>query len=312
MKTEMCAIWKNRMHQTLKVVIIFSFLAGTSCRNNPVGPNNASNNFSVKVDVKDSNGHPVQGIQVSAYSNLNFSCVSQQNNIFGAQTHKSYSSDPLPFGATSTLAFQVQKSSMVTYEVYELDGSSSGPLVNRFLQSGLYTVTLFFNLPIAGTRVYKFVLSAVNDTTQQVSFKDSIYMTLWCTDPQGTILGYTSNAGTFETSDSLSFPNILTLPPMIQTLDSPDSLGTFSFLQNVSIVLTDPTTLQSMSYSRQIQKGLNEFNLEWNPSANASLLSKVSSNKKRQNMIDVNIQSVQVVAPPVHWKLSQNYPNPFY
>ncbi len=62
MKTEMRAIWMNRMHQTFKVVILFLFLAGTSCRNNPVGPNNASNNFSVKVDVKDSNGHPVQGI----------------------------------------------------------------------------------------------------------------------------------------------------------------------------------------------------------------------------------------------------------
>jgi hypothetical protein len=278
---------------------IFILLLNVSCKDNSVNPSNSvDNNFSVKVVVKNSNAQPMQGIRVSAYNTFYTSALSKTESVVGLEKIQS----------ASIINYTVKNSSLVTFAIYELDGRLvQSPIINRMSQPGIYSVIFSINSSNAGTRVYKGILTAINDTTQKAMFKDSIYLTLWQPDPNYSVLGYTSNTGTFETADSLAFPNVLILPQMIKTYStSPDPVGTFSIPQNVVFTLTDTTTLQSISYTRQVVKGQNAFDLPWTPSI---IPSKVPN--KLENRISAIIDTVVPVFIPMDWKLFQNYPNPF-
>jgi len=281
---------------SLTMIIV---LLSLSCKNNAVNPGNSSQClFSVKVVVKNSNAQPLKGIRVSAYNTFYSSVLSKIESLAG----------PKKIQSTSVISYAVKNSSFMTFAVYELDGRLvQSPVLNKLSRPGMYMVLFSLNSSSAGTRVYKGILTAINDTTQQVMFKDSIYLTLWQPDPHLSILGYTTSTGTFETTDSLAFPNVLMLPPMIKTVATgPDPMGIFSIPQNVVFTLTDTATFQSVSYTRQVMMGQNEFDLSWNPSTTSL---RVPDNVEIRKLA-INDTLIPVVVP-TEWKLYQNYPNPF-
>ena len=140
-------------------------------------------------------------------------------------------------------------------------------------------------------------------------FKDSIYITLLDNSPENSILGYTSKSGTFETTDSLSFPNILTLPPIVETnATGPAPIGVFSFSQSIVITLIDTVTSRSVSYVRQVIKGQNVFNLTWNPSSGSTSTNPSVSMERLERMNPFSADTI--ILPPPRWELTQNFPNP--
>ena len=257
----------------LRIAILILFLANISCKNNPASINNNTDNFSVTINVKDSNGQPVQGISVSIYNDADSSSLG-------------IAESPKVLQANTSILFSVAESSLVSLGIYELDGRLVQNLAtDRNLGQGVFEYVVSLNVENVGTRVYKGILTAVNDTTKQVLFKDSIYITLLDNSPENSILGYTSKSGTFETTDSLSFPNILTLPPIVETnATGPAPIGVFSFSQSIVITLIDTVTSRSVSYVRQVIKGQNVFNLTWNPSSGSTSTNPSVSMERLERM----------------------------
>ena len=283
----------------LKTSFFILLLLDMSCRDNSVSVGNGTNTFLVKITVKDSRGQPVQGLAVSLYNDLGQLVLKKERS----------SASPSEYDANTTISFSTASSSLVTLSMYDLDGRLvDSALADKPLLAGRYNVVESLNATGIGTRVYKSVLTAVNDTSGQILFKDSIYITLWNNNPSQSIAGYTSASGTYETTDSLSFPNVLTLPPMVATNETgPAPIGVFSFPDSVVITLTDTTSSKSVSYVRQVPKGQNEFSLSWSPSANDFAISHYSPPMQGRLVVVPRNSS----AAPIRWALSQNFPNPF-
>jgi hypothetical protein len=271
-----------------------------SCNESVSDPGeSASKDFLFRVIIINSNGQPVPGLRVSAYNDPSKGGFSNIQQFYRGNKITSQ----------STLNFAISNNCKVTLSLYELNGNIlQQPLNNELLDMGMYAVTLSVNNTMAGTRVYKAVLRAVNDTTNIQFFTDSIFITLWQPDPMFSILGYTSNEGIFEMYDTLSFPNLLTLPPMVRTFATgPDSVGIFTFSNDIVITLSDTINGMSQTYIRSITKGKNEFELNWNPSG--YFMSSQSNPIQRFEIS--KIDTGNTVITPDETRLYQNYPNPF-
>ena len=140
----------------LRIAILILFLANISCKNNPASINNNTDNFSVTINVKDSNGQPVQGISVSIYNDADSSSLG-------------IAESPKVLQANTSILFSVAESSLVSLGIYELDGRLVQNLAtDRNLGQGVFEYVVSLNVENVGTRVYKGILTAVNDTTKQV------------------------------------------------------------------------------------------------------------------------------------------------
>ena len=288
---------KTNIPLILRIAILILFLVNISCKSNPVSINNKTDNFSLTINVKDSNGQPVQGISISIYNDADSSSLG-------------IAESPKVLQANTSIFFSVAESSLVSLGIYELDGRLVQNLAtDRKVGEGVFEYVVSLNIENVGTRVYKSILTAVNDTTKQILFKDSIYITLLDNSPENSILGNTSKSGTFETTDSLSFPNILTLPPIVETNESgPAPIGVLSFSQSIVITLMDTLTSRYVSYVRQVIKGQNVFDLTWNPSAGSTSTNPSVSMKRLERMNPFSADTV--ILPPPRWELAQNFPNP--
>ncbi len=255
---------------------------------------NSSSDFLFKVSVKNSTGDAIQGLRVSAYSDPTNTGFPKKQMI-------------TKINASSMINFALPTSCVVTLSLIELDGRTlQQPIKNSLLNAGSYAVTINIANKSAGSRVYKAVLSAKNDTSNIELFRDSIYVALWQFDPSLSVLGYTSDKGIFETADSLSFPNVLTLPPIVHTTErDPTPVGMFTFPSDVVITLYDSTTQKSQSVVKKVNKGKNEFELIWNPTG--IIIEPFVKNTFNTATPDTGVISTI----PTEFHLYQNYPNPF-
>jgi hypothetical protein len=293
----MKAIKKYPFLLTAITVIILLVLINSCNDSTTDNTNKSSNDFLFKVTVKNSAGVAVQGLRVSAYNDpttMGFPKTMKVQNI----------------NAVSTINFALSKRCVAALTLYELDGTIFQRLITSSPRdAGMYAVNVNFNSKSIGARVYKAVLTAKNDTTNVEFFRDSIYVAQWQPDASVSVLGYTSSTGIFETADSLSFPNVLTLPLMTHTAEQGyDSIGVFTFPSDVVITLYDSTTQKSQMYVRKVNKGKNEFELVWNPTGGALIIEPFSIDKFTAAIPDC------VIVEPVYTgktRLYQNYPNPF-
>lgn len=277
----------------LIVIVLLTTL--NSCNENSTdNTKKLSNDFLFKVTVKNSAGAAVQGLRVSAYSDPTIAGFPKNQ-----KTAK--------INASSMINFALPKSCLVTLSLFELDGRTiQQPIKNSLLNAGSYAVTINIMNRSAGSRVYKAVLSAKNDTSNIELFRDSIYVALWQFDPSLSVLGYTSGAGVFETNDSLSFPNVLTIPPIVRTTEKdPTPIGMFTFPSDIVITLYDSTTHKSQTHKQKVYKGKNEFELVWNPTG-------VIIEPLVKNIFNTATPDTGIVGTiPTEFHLYQNYPNPF-
>ena len=141
-------------------------------------------------------------------------------------------------------------------------------------------------------------------------YRDSVYTLCWRPYPELSILGYTSASGSFSTIDSLRFPNVLTLPPLIHTGESGSgTLGTFSLSDTLVFVLTDTASHRQQSFERVVHKATNNsLSFAWQPTATYQATPIIKQESPQLSKIEI----VRPAAPELAWKLNQNYPNPYY
>jgi hypothetical protein len=277
-------------------------LVTLSCKHDGVGPDGGnSSGFSVKLSVVSATGQPVKGLQISVSNSESPLPVVV---IWGPQKKS-----PQNVAAVTSVSFDAPVSAHINFMVFDLDGAPVSTLMSQDVTNpGKYQFV--FSVPHSyGTRVYKVRLIAADPASGVIMFRDSIYAVLWNIDPSPGIIGYTSSAGTYQTQDSLLFPNVLNLRPLILTnANSPDQIGTFYIPDTVNVVLADTVARQSQTYVCSVQSGANDIHLVWAPSSGNQ-----PPGARPQPVAPLLFRPTTplVDAPPITWKLYQNYPNPF-
>jgi hypothetical protein len=283
----------------LCVITLFLAFSLLSCKKSTTGPNDTQKDFLVHIQVANSNNQPVSGLRVSVWNAL--------SNTGLAKTMTSSSTNLI--SSATTINFALAKTSNITLALSELNNKPYATLVTGIKNPGYYTVTASFPT-LCGTHVYQCRLSAIDTSSDTLSYSGSMYLVLHQPDPAIAVLGYTSSTGSIETTDSLWFPNLFPLPPLIRTAStSRDSLGTFSIPENVQICLTDTSSGLSQVYSAVIKGGETIISLGWNPTSSSSISSVVHKSAKSQTTSI--LPDVIPVSIPTNTKLYQNYPNPF-
>jgi len=283
----------------LAVVIILAL----SCNENstePVG----SKGFSVKLKARTLGGAPLAGIRVSAWNHLSLPVAVPSG--FAASQRQSVQPTP-----AVSFRFDLGADSRVTFNILELNDTLVSTPIDQLMAAGVHLLQWQVPQPIVPTRVFKYRLVARDMVHDSILFEDLKYALLWQQDPSATILGWTSSDGEFQTRDSLLFPDVIPLPPLVFTDETgPDSLGTFTIRDTVTFVLTDTATNREMEFVKPINRGVeNDINLIWNPAA-----AKPASTRAFEQPMSGSELSVRdsVVSVLPGWKLYQSYPNPFY
>ena len=275
-------------------------LAALSCKHTGVGPDGGgSSGFLFKLTVVNSAGQPVPGLQVSV-----------SNSMSPLPLSPGYTQVELPRGieAVTSIRFDAPVKAHVNFAVMELSGAPVSTLMDRDLPgAGSYLAN--FTVPHSyGTRAYKCRLLATDTATGLIIFRDSVYAVLWNADPTLGVIGSTSAAGTFQTQDSLHFPNLLDLPPLVFTnATDPTPIGTFYVPDSVNVVLADTVAQLMESYVCTIKRGTNDIHLVWNPVSTGQ--SRLGPGQKSRSRAPAWTDPPEF--PPTAWKLYQNYPNPF-
>jgi hypothetical protein len=273
-----------------------------SCKESePVQTEDSS--FHFKITVKDVAGNPMNGLRVSAWGILSIEdqLLNKQMRVSG-QLNKENN-----ILSQSSVHFSLAANTNVFMSVFNIRDQEIDTLIKGALSTGAYSYTL--DLPLGSPAgVYKIRLTASNDT---IHFQDSIYAVYHNTIPEYNVFGWTGQTGIFDFTDASLFKKILELPPFIYTTNDPTSLGTFTYTDSITVVLTDTATQKQQLYVLKLKQLNNIYNLTWNPpniiyGAGKQDLPIIA----RRNSVSA-VSGIQSPLPPI-FKLYQNYPNPFY
>ena len=285
---------KQRESYYIRLSLLFFAVLFFSC--NPAAP---VEQFSFRVSVTRSNGDPVPGIRVSAWNHI---------SLPGVQT-QAKASDPDKILQTSTITFAAPEEARVTLSILDLNNTLISHLQdNQLVEPGIQEVS--WDARLLSNGVYKCSLTAKDTSSSGVLYQDFKYAYRGEIDPALNILGWTSSAGIFETQNKVLFPNLFSLPPLIHTTSTdPAPIDSFTIRDTVTIVLTDTSTHQSMSFERVVQQGINNFELIWEPTIAATQ----QEHKEQMFLIPSSVMVQHRTSSPIpeRWKLYQNYPNPF-
>ena len=275
-------------------------LSVSSCNtDNVITTDGGEQDFSLTIAVVDSNHNPVPGLVISAW-----------NLMEGVAMGKIEAGplSPQDVEAVSTIGFEVPEVAHVYLGAYDLNDHEVGTIVDLPAAAiGIHKAN--FSFPgHGGTRVFKCRLVATSNSSGALLFRDSIYAVLWQFDNTLSAIGSTSPQGLFQTRDSLLFPNVLGLPPLVATdATGPTSLGTFRISDSVTIVATDTVANISWAYHRTIKKGKNELQIIL---ASGALFRPQGARRSITSFVEP-ADATGAEKPSFEWKLEQNYPNPF-
>ena len=248
--------------------------------------------FAFRITVKDAAGSPKPNIRVSVYPPFDVGWLPAPLK------------SPAGILASSTINFAVATPARITLSLLDLDGTLIQKLQDNTLRAaGLYAFTLSLQRR-DGARVMICRYVATDTATGTIAFRDSMYVTLWQPDAEIAVLSYTSGNGKLESSDTLAFPYVLSLPPIVVTRTDPTPLGSFSFPDSCIITLKDTATADQMTFGRRLVHGTNEITVIWNPAGKALL-------KTGNGLQTLPTAASAGARDPFQWKLYQNYPNPF-
>jgi len=277
------------------LMCVFSLIA---CKGDSTGPSKETPKpFSLKILVLTPEGTPRSGLRISLLNQVLFS-PSSKSGGFNKITH---TVSPL---ATSTLRFEVPVVCKVDLTAFEMDGSvAANYLTDYTAVIGSHVANFSINGAI-GSRVYKLRLTARDMSSGAILFMDSIYAALVQQDASLSLLGSTGLDGSFETRDTLRFPNLLSLPPLILTDATSETQGTFSFRDTVTVMLTDTVSNTTEMFAVPVMKAAQLDTLVWTHGLPRTLEVAGSAEGPSRRVSRIN-KTVFM------WRLDQNYPNPF-
>lgn len=286
---------------TLILYIIFliqSCKEDSSSAPNPL--NSPVSSFSVNISIVDTNNNPVPHLRISCWNKLLL--------ISGSLPTPS---NTLPSTlASSKIKLNMPIKAKVWMALYDMDNRivlalySDNTLWGPGLLEAYYTTGGYRTPWVLKCRCI------VKDSLSNILYSDSIYTLCWQPYAERSILGWTSTSGTLSTSDSLLFPNVLALPPLVYTGENGwDSLGTFLLSDTLIFALTDTASHQQQFFEGIVRKAMHDsLRFVWQPTMQAKSISTVRPQTS-------NISKIQFVKEDVTesgWRLYQNYPNPYY
>lgn len=252
------------------------------------------------IEVKDTAGNPVPGLRVSSWFDLSIDFFSSDKSM-SRRVEES-------LRYATVIRFSLLLTSRVELSVLDMSGALVRKLVDEVKPTGLHSV-VWGGAPNLLGGVYKCRLIARDVLFNNVLFADSIYAVLWMPDPEQSVMGVTDSKGRYATNNSLRFPSVLDLPPLVST-DALCQIGEdFAIEDTVTIVLTDTDSGDRQTYQRTIKKGSNKFALVWNPKPTAQVAA--AAEKRRRTSADEPVCEAKSGKQQLEWRLYQNCPNPF-
>ena len=262
-----------------------------------VGPT-PDNRFALRLAVIDTDSNAVSGMRVSAINHLSFPVPA-------------VATFPERIKAFSVFSTSIEFTNPVACSLkviaYDLAHTAIDTLLNEYRDAGVGLIAWGGQSGIP-SGVYKIVMEASyqGDSSPEM-FKDSILASLHYLDPSLAVLGYTSEEGLYETPDSLRFPSLWPLPTLRRTDEMGNDMGTFTYRDTVSFILTDTATGAYQTYDRVIRSGKNSLQLIWDPTK--TRLGDVWKTAGAETSTVLH----ELAEPPLpdSFALYQNYPNPF-
>jgi hypothetical protein len=268
------------------------------CKSDTNGPSN-TDSFSVNITVKNTAGNPASGLRISWWNKL-------PDNVLLGSAYKTGATEKTL--STSSIRFDVPHAARITFTVHDWDNSPVAELIDHeILPAGVHLVQWSIHLS-KPTRVFNYRLIVQDTATGALIFRDSLNVVLFQPDREISVGGWTSSTGMFQTGDSLLFPNVLALPPLVHTSsEGPDIIGTFSFSDTLIFALTDTATNLHAVYQGLVKKGVaNDIQLTWDP-----IIAKRSDPTILRSRRPATTMDIVPGTLPTQWRLYQNYPNPF-
>jgi hypothetical protein len=283
------------------IMFIGALIIIQSCKDDAINPTVSSTpSFSVSIAVVDTNGNPVPRIRISCW-----------NKLLPISGSLPAANDTLPrTPASSKIRLNMPAKARVWMALYNMDNRI---LLALYSDNTLWGPGILRADYVTGEYRPPWVLKCrciARDSLSNVVYCDSVYTLCWQPYPERSILGYTSASGRFSTTDSLFFPNVFALPPLVHTGDSSsDALGTFALSDTLNFALTDTASHKQQFYEGVVHKAVHDsLTFVWNPTS----VSKPESFCKQQTsqLLRVGIEKPAMAGSS--WKLNQNYPNPYY
>ena len=265
------------------------------CSRHTTGPDQS---FSLKISVKDPRGNPVAGLRVSMVNDLAMS----------AGSGKRGPGPPARPLSTTSLGFEAPKVFRGTLGILSIKGNRVVDLLaGTLLPAGAFRVNWTPDAVLTNG-VYVCRFSAADTGTGSVLFRDSNYVVLHDIDPALCVIGWTNGSGEYETGDPALFPNLIPLPPIPLTdASGPTVIGTFRYLDSVTVTVVDTLNHIGLAKRTAITNGTNAMDVLWVPS---TIYNAIGDVRITAQLLGPSPISDSVVVP-TQWKLRQNYPNPF-
>lgn len=283
------------------VTVLLTVALGIACSDDAVNAPEKEGHLFETV-VKDPSGAAVSGLSVSAWNQLS-------GVVVGLGSEPRSAAEPM---ATTTITFDVPLACDFEVIVYDFDGAQVDTLAAGAFLAGSHNFQwVTGGLPGGVYRCVARVLSG------GISFVDTIYPVLWYQDPVMNELGYTGGDGRYWTDEQLRFPNTLELPELAYVNEVNEILGTFGYSDSVVIVLTDTMTGLHEAYTRQMEAGVNRFELIWDPAIIDRGIGRGTQDDGAEAAVLPGRDEISGFGascygpPPAVFHLHQNYPNPF-
>lgn len=281
----------------LRILLLLISVALFSCGDSPVDIQPPTDDFSLTISVKDSEDNPVSNLKVSAWNKLPY------DNYLIPKIQKTESTK----SGTTTFLFALKGKSYVNLFAFDLENTLYDSIISRELSPGNYRALWQNSEP---NRVYKVVFEVMSDSlADSLDYRDSVYAVNHSINPQVAAIGQTDISGKFETKSKLLFPYLYDLPEFNRTTDnSPEIIGTFTFLDTIIIALQDTANNKVQYFDYLLKVGENKISLNWN----STLAKKYQpSNKIYKTNTTSLLDSIDPIGIPMKNDFRQNYPNPF-
>ncbi|MCK4655457.1 MAG: hypothetical protein KAT85_00445, partial [candidate division Zixibacteria bacterium] len=218
-----------RTHITLLIFAIMLF--AIACEDGSVNGPPEDDRFLFHLDAVDENGGPRPGLSISVWNELSLPHFAGTDEAQGSALSGTH--------FATTVTYLTPVACHVNLAIFDLENKLVDILLNDTVYAGEWPVTWNGPAEPISNGVYKCVYSAYDDDAEVLLYRDSIWMVLWRQDPVASVIGYNDSDGSFETRDSLLFPNIFELPKIPQTgQDDWTVIDSFTLLDDVYIILT--------------------------------------------------------------------------
>jgi len=247
-------------------VILVGGLWVTACSDK--GTQSTPVSFSLRVQVTDSIGYPVNGLRVDAWNAfsppltppLKLAQPEPAATIPVPTEFRLFPVYPNPFVGSMSTRFDLPVACSYDFRVTDLTGREVFFFSGTSVPAGTHNVVL--GPSVAELTAY--VIEVVAYDSNRVFFADTTFGASWSPQPSRNTIGRTEGNGELITRDSLRFPSLFSVPEMTLTDPGGSELGTFEYVDSVWIMLSDTNGLKQ-SFVQSVSWGKNVVKLVWQP-----------------------------------------------